>query len=237
MSALLFFDEQRFQKALEQENPVTVFRDAIQAANTHFDNRFYEGEDVRTLVNERARFVDRLLHFAWQYFDIGDTISLIAVGGYGRMELHPHSDIDALILLSAEPDAEMRHTLERFITFLWDLNLNIGHSVRTLQNAYKQRLMTSPLPPTCWNHAHWLAIANCALKCAVKLMRAISGPAANFSMPNGMSNRIVTPNITIPNTTLNPISRMHRAACAIYRPSCGLPNAISMWKKSAIWCA
>ncbi len=133
MSALLFFDEQRFQKALEQEKPATVFRDAIQAANTHFDNRFYEGEDVRTLVNERARFVDRLLHFAWQHFEIGDIPALIAVGGYGRMELHPHSDIDVLILLPAEPDAEMRHTLERFITFLWDLNLNIGHSVRTLQ--------------------------------------------------------------------------------------------------------
>jgi [protein-PII] uridylyltransferase len=133
MSALLFFDEQRFEKALEQEKPVTVFRDAIQAANTHFDNRFYEGEDVRTLVNERARFVDRLLHFAWRHFDISDTISLIAVGGYGRMELHPHSDIDVLILLPSDPDAETRHTLERFITFLWDLNLNIGHSVRTLQ--------------------------------------------------------------------------------------------------------
>ncbi|MBK8289444.1 MAG: [protein-PII] uridylyltransferase [Cellvibrionales bacterium] len=132
MSALLFFDEQRFQKALEQGKPVTVFRDAIQAANTHFDNRFYEGEDVRTLVNERARFVDRLLHFAWQHFEIGDTVSLIAVGGYGRMELHPHSDIDVLILLPSEPDAETRHTLERFITFLWDLNLNIGHSVRTM---------------------------------------------------------------------------------------------------------
>ena len=133
MSALLFFDEQRFQKALQQDKPATVFRDAIQAANTHFDNRFYEGEDVRTLVNERARFVDRLLHFAWQHFEIGDIPALIAVGGYGRMELHPHSDIDVLILLPAEPDAEMRHTLERFITFLWDLNLNIGHSVRTLQ--------------------------------------------------------------------------------------------------------
>ena len=78
MSALLFFDEQRFEKALQQEKPVTVFRDAIQAANTHFDNRFYEGEDVRTLVNERAKFVDRLLHFAWQHFAIGDAIGVMS---------------------------------------------------------------------------------------------------------------------------------------------------------------
>lgn len=133
MSALLFFDEQRFQKALDLGKPVTVFRDAIQAANIHFDNRFYEGEDIRTLVTERARFVDRLLHFIWQHFALSEQAGLVAVGGYGRVELHPHSDIDVLILLSDEPDADLRDKLERFITFLWDLNLNIGHSVRTIE--------------------------------------------------------------------------------------------------------
>jgi [protein-PII] uridylyltransferase len=133
MGALLFFDEQRFQKALENEKPVTVFRDVIQAAHTHFDNRFYEGEDVRTLVVERARFVDRLLHYAWQRFPIGDQAALLAVGGYGRGELHPYSDIDVLILLNQEPDAAQRDAIEKFITFLWDLSLEIGHSVRTLE--------------------------------------------------------------------------------------------------------
>lgn len=133
MGGLLFFDEQRFQKALGPENPVTVFRDAIQAAHTHFDNRFYEGEDVRTLVNERARFVDLLLHHAWQHFALGEQAALVAVGGYGRVELHPHSDIDLLILLPGEPDDALRNSLERFITFLWDLSLNVGHSVRTVE--------------------------------------------------------------------------------------------------------
>lgn len=132
-SGLLFFDELRFQQALTTENPITVFRDAIAAANTHLDNRFYEGEDVRTLVTERARFVDRLLHYAWINFAIGDNAALLAVGGYGRCELHPHSDIDVLILLSIEPDANQRERIERFITFLWDLNLAIGHSVRTVE--------------------------------------------------------------------------------------------------------
>ncbi|HNN87550.1 MAG TPA: nucleotidyltransferase domain-containing protein, partial [Pseudomonadales bacterium] len=118
MSALIFFDEQRFEKALiddklspkksPNEKPITIFRDAIQAANTHFGNRFHEGEEVRALINERARFIDRLLYFAWQYFAVGDVGSLIAVGGYGRMELHPYSDIDVLILLPAEPDEETR---------------------------------------------------------------------------------------------------------------------------------
>ncbi|MEZ5540019.1 MAG: [protein-PII] uridylyltransferase [Pseudomonadales bacterium] len=133
MNALLFFDEQRFEKALAREKPVTVFRDAIQAANTHFDNRFHEGEEVRTLVNERARFIDRLLYFAWLHFALGDDNALIAVGGYGRMELHPYSDIDVLILLPEEPDSDTQSKIESFITFLWDINLHVGHSVRTFE--------------------------------------------------------------------------------------------------------
>ncbi len=133
MNALLFFDEPRFEKALTQEKPVTVFRDAIQAANTHFDNRFHEGEEVRTLVNERARFIDRLLHFAWLHFLLGDDVALIAVGGYGRMELHPHSDIDVLILLPEEPCNDTQAKIESFVTFLWDINLHVGHSVRTFE--------------------------------------------------------------------------------------------------------
>lgn len=133
MSALLFFDEQRFQHALEHDKPVTVFRDAIQAARTHFDNRFYEGEDVRTLVVERARFIDRLLHHAWAQFQLGDNAALLAVGGYGRGELHPYSDIDVMILMTREPDSHERDTIEKFIAFLWDLNLDIGHSVRTIE--------------------------------------------------------------------------------------------------------
>ncbi|MEZ5435782.1 MAG: hypothetical protein R3E67_04230 [Pseudomonadales bacterium] len=57
--------------------------------NTHFDNRFHEGEDVRALINERARFIDILLYFAWQYFAVGDVGSLIAVGGYGTWSCTP----------------------------------------------------------------------------------------------------------------------------------------------------
>ena len=74
-SHLFFFDEKRFLRHLETENPIQVFRDAINAASAHFDNRFFEGESVRTLVQERADYMDRILGYAWERFKWDDSIS------------------------------------------------------------------------------------------------------------------------------------------------------------------
>ncbi|MFD1216213.1 MULTISPECIES: [protein-PII] uridylyltransferase [Microbulbifer] len=133
---LFFFDQSRFRRALaEADKPaLEVFKDAIGAADTHMARRFSEGEDVRTLVYERALFLDCLLHYAWHQFSWPDNISLLAVGGYGRGELHPHSDIDLLILTGEQPDANAIDNIERLVAFLWDLKLDIGHSVRTIEH-------------------------------------------------------------------------------------------------------
>jgi [protein-PII] uridylyltransferase len=130
---LFFFDQSRFRKALAEKPLITVFKDAITAANAQFDVRFREGEDIRALVHERALFVDCLLHYAWYQLDWPEGISLEAVGGYGRCELHPHSDIDLLILLEEGLIDRCQDNLERFLTLLWDIGLEIGHSVRTVR--------------------------------------------------------------------------------------------------------
>ena len=90
LNAPLFFDQKRFVQDLANGNAIEVFRNALTAASSHFNNRFHEGEEVHTLVNESARFADLILHYAWQQFEWDTNISLIAVGGYGRGELHPH---------------------------------------------------------------------------------------------------------------------------------------------------
>lgn len=129
----LFFNQTQFRKDLGTKPVIKVFKDAIAGVNTHFDDRFLEGEDVRHLVLERATFIDLIIHYAWHQFAWGQDISLIAVGGYGRGELHPHSDIDILVLLAENSDSAYPDRLTRFITFLWDIGLEIGSSVRTLQ--------------------------------------------------------------------------------------------------------
>ena len=99
--------------------------------------RLYEARDagvpVVELVTGRAAAIDRLLIQAWEHFGIApQAAALVAVGGYGRGELHPGSDIDLLLLLGAPPPPTDEERLIAFITFLWDIGLDVGHSVRTL---------------------------------------------------------------------------------------------------------
>ena len=128
----IFFDQKRFLKDVKNRNPILVFKDALSASRNHFDNRFLEGEDARSLVSEASQFADVILWHAWNQYDWDDDICLVAVGGYGRGELHPHSDIDLLILMRKDLSKKYRERIELFVTFLWDIQLKIGHSVRSL---------------------------------------------------------------------------------------------------------
>lgn len=127
------FDEKAFGRALQTADTViTPFKDAQEAIDRHLDMRFHEGENVRKLIHARALMIDCLIHYAWHQFPWGEGISLIAVGGYGRGELHPKSDIDLLVLMANGESKKHSQHIEEFITLLWDIGLDIGHSVRTL---------------------------------------------------------------------------------------------------------
>jgi [protein-PII] uridylyltransferase len=95
--------------------------------------RFRRGEDVVELVRERAELVDSLIRTAWRHTcrDPAD-MALVAVGGYGRGELHPCSDVDILVLATAAAQNRHREALQQFLALLWDIGLHVGHSVRTV---------------------------------------------------------------------------------------------------------
>ncbi len=135
---LVFFDQDTFRQNLAtSEDRISVFKDAIEAANAHFDKRFWDGADIRSLVRERAVFVDCILHYAWHSFEWCEDCGLLAVGGYGREELHPYSDIDILILFLEDEVESQATNIERFVMLLWDIGLDIGHSVRTIEQCTK----------------------------------------------------------------------------------------------------
>ncbi len=93
------------------------------------------------LVRQKSRFVDHLLrHCFEQFFDDSqrETICLLAVGGYGRNELLPASDIDLLLLLDKKPDKDLQQDISSFLTFLWDIGLEVGASVRTLKDCVSE---------------------------------------------------------------------------------------------------
>jgi [protein-PII] uridylyltransferase len=84
------------------------------------------------LLRGRAKLVDGILTTLWDQSGLPAEACLIAVGGYGRGELYPFSDVDILILLAEEPDAILGELIHAFISQLWDIGLDIGHSVRTV---------------------------------------------------------------------------------------------------------
>jgi len=81
--------------------------------------------------------MDELLTKLWIELALGDKCSLIAVGGYGRGELHPHSDLDLLVLLPRSVKQSYSATLSQFITLLWDIGLKVGHAVRNLKECVR----------------------------------------------------------------------------------------------------
>ncbi len=121
------------------ENPIKVLREAIRDADQALHERFLSGACIRDLVRGRAWLIDQVLRMCWDQhqWPASATIALIAVGGYGRGELHPHSDIDLLILVDNDAAEDWRDAVEAFLTLLWDINLTVGHSVRTLDECVK----------------------------------------------------------------------------------------------------
>ncbi|HEY7963691.1 MAG: [protein-PII] uridylyltransferase [Steroidobacterales bacterium] len=110
-----------------------TWRELLREAHAELQRRFLAEEPVEDLVHARAALIDAALGAAWRRHCAHESDwALVAVGGYGRGELHPASDIDLLLLVPAAPDAAGGAALEHLITFLWDIGLEVGHSVRTL---------------------------------------------------------------------------------------------------------
>ncbi len=132
------FDVQAFRDGLDTEGAITRCKQAIQAATDYLHAQFRSGAQARDLIHLRANFMDALLGTLWER-QVGDPeeIALVAVGGYGRGELHPHSDIDLLVLLDSNC-ADHTPRLETFLTLLWDIGLHIGHSVRTVEDCARR---------------------------------------------------------------------------------------------------
>jgi [protein-PII] uridylyltransferase len=90
------------------------------------------------LLKSLSQMIDTVLRGAAQEVGLSGEVALLAVGGYGRRELFPYSDIDLLVLLEREPDPQRISQLERFITYLWDIGLEVGHSVRTIDECLSE---------------------------------------------------------------------------------------------------
>ncbi len=108
-------------------------RSALQAGRKDLRAEFLRTPRPYRLLHGHARLIDRTLTALWKNAGMPAEAALVAVGGYGRGELFPYSDIDILLLLGCEPDASTRDKLETLIGLFWDVGLEVGHSVRTIE--------------------------------------------------------------------------------------------------------
>ena len=117
-----------------------LIRSSLQAADEKLAQRFWGGEDVVQLVRARGWVVEQLLLLAWRLAaPKSHYMCLVAVGGYGRGELHPQSDVDLLILLDDDSAAGLpQEEIETFVRLLWDAGFYLGHSVRTVSECAEE---------------------------------------------------------------------------------------------------
>ncbi len=109
-------------------------RDALRAERLELQHDYEAHPQPQRLLRNHSKLIDQYLKLIWRQSGMPDSAGFVAVGGYGRMELFPNSDIDLLILLQEQPDIELQQRLQKVIGQLWDIGLEIGHSIRTVSD-------------------------------------------------------------------------------------------------------
>ena len=128
------FDQAQFQQAAEGGAPPLKYsKQLLHNARSYLHELFVQGRRIDEVVYKHTWFIDQILANTWHCFITEPGVTLVAVGGYGRGDLLPASDIDLMILTQPRISAPLRSQIERFLTHLWDLGLQVGHSVRTVR--------------------------------------------------------------------------------------------------------
>ena len=112
---------------------IPVYRRQLRDGREALFKEFDQGVPVTTLVLSLSELTDQVLREVWgRHVGAPAGLTLAAVGGYGRQELQPASDLDILILAEPAVEAALKEPLEQLVTFLWDIGLQVGHSVRSV---------------------------------------------------------------------------------------------------------
>ncbi len=137
------FNAKTFDQVLtDNDNPLLLYRDTLRQGRQALARIHDRLSRATVVVAWHAWLVDEILCRAWQqHLSLVPgkiDIALVAVGGYGRGELHPASDVDLLILLKKDQTEQIKNFIEKLLNFLWDIGLEVGHSVRTLKECVRQ---------------------------------------------------------------------------------------------------
>jgi [protein-PII] uridylyltransferase len=126
------------------KNPQLLFKAALARGEKEIYERFQQRLAGHESVVLRSYLVDQILRTLYDYiFNNQDNLALIAVGGYGRKELAPYSDIDILFLSQNDLSKNTQKNISKFLHFLWDLSFKVGHAARTINDTIEQAIADS----------------------------------------------------------------------------------------------
>ena len=127
---------------------LVIFRTTLSEGSNFIQDRFLSNNDGAEAVLAQAYLMDSLIKAALETVDTklyrapnptrGEQLCIIAVGGYGRGELAPFSDIDLLFLLPYKQTPRVEQVVETILYLLWDMKLKVGHSTRSIDECMRQ---------------------------------------------------------------------------------------------------
>ena len=127
---------------------VPLLRIALAAGRDEIRRRFDDGGNANAAVREQSFLIDQLIRVLFDFVTervyplanptSGEKLAIVAVGGYGRGEMAPFSDIDLLFLLPYKRTPHTEQVVEYLLYLLWDLGLKVGHSTRSVEECLRQ---------------------------------------------------------------------------------------------------
>lgn len=132
---------------LTLELPSLVFTDAVNLGiptwkanfEQQIDDYLAQTDDIRTTIKLRSHAVDLILTQLFKQYELDAMpVALFAVGGYGRQEMLPFSDVDIMVLTETDMTEQVSDKVQQFVTKLWDVGLDAGVSVRTVADCVQQ---------------------------------------------------------------------------------------------------
>ncbi|MEP7205919.1 MAG: [protein-PII] uridylyltransferase [Casimicrobiaceae bacterium] len=150
---------------LLETTAVQRWRAELRQGRTALREAFEARADTPALLRNHARLVDRLVGAVWEELRAPTSMALVAVGGYGRGQLYPHSDVDLLVLLPEVlgapgaaapplPDPAVSAFVERLLGVLWDIGLEPGHSVRTVAECVVEMAVDATIATSLLEHRY-----------------------------------------------------------------------------------
>jgi len=140
----------------DSQQTLMRLRDTLQQRRAEVIATYRTNRRCDPLLQGLRRITDRVILQLLTLYPLPPDSALAAVGGYGRGELYPYSDVDILILLPTPPDAEAEAAISRFLTALWDIGFEPGHSVRTVTQCIEEAAADITVE-TALLEARWLA--------------------------------------------------------------------------------